>query len=141
MVGQKVFLFKMLFYGPANGVDLVRRMQPSGDLQNCWLMFDRVKRVQEWTTMAYHVTTWCTTKCSTLQFATCNLNPQKLCVSCGKNWIRWCSSLVLQTPISKGSWWIMHMPVGMLFVSCIDLEMPMYVKMVNKEWTCSFHWT
>jgi hypothetical protein len=35
----------------------------------------------------------------------------------------------------------MHMPVGMLFVSCIDLEMPMYVKMVNKEWTCSFHWT
>jgi hypothetical protein len=57
MVGQKVFLFKMLFYGPANGVDLVRRMQPSGDLQNCWLMFDHVKRVQEWTTMAYHVTT------------------------------------------------------------------------------------
>jgi hypothetical protein len=45
----------MLFYGPTNGVDLVRRMQPSGDLQNCWLMFDHVKRVQEWTTMACHV--------------------------------------------------------------------------------------
>jgi hypothetical protein len=25
------------------------------DLQNCWLMFDHVKRAQEWTTMAYHV--------------------------------------------------------------------------------------
>jgi hypothetical protein len=63
-------------------------------------------------------TTRCTPKCSTLQFATRNLHPQKLCVSCGKNWIRWCSSLVLQTPISKGSWWIMHMPIGMLYVSC-----------------------
>jgi hypothetical protein len=32
MVGQKVFLFKMLFYGLASGVDLVRCMQPGGDL-------------------------------------------------------------------------------------------------------------
>jgi len=29
--------------------------------------------------------TLCTTKCSPLQFATCNLNPQKLSVSCGQN--------------------------------------------------------
>jgi hypothetical protein len=28
MVRQKVFLFKMLFYGPTSGVDLVRHMQP-----------------------------------------------------------------------------------------------------------------
>jgi hypothetical protein len=32
MVGQKVFMFKMLIYGLASGVDLVRCMQPSGDL-------------------------------------------------------------------------------------------------------------
>jgi hypothetical protein len=51
MVGQKVFLFKMSFYGPTSGVDLVRHMQPNGDLQNCWLMFDHVKRVQELTIM------------------------------------------------------------------------------------------
>jgi hypothetical protein len=50
MVGQKVFLFKMSFYGPTSGVNLVKRMQLSGDLQNCWLMFDHVKHVQEWTT-------------------------------------------------------------------------------------------
>jgi hypothetical protein len=55
MVGQKVFMFKMSFYGLASGVHLVRRMQPSGDLHNCWLMFDRVKNVWEWTTMACHV--------------------------------------------------------------------------------------
>jgi hypothetical protein len=45
MVGQKMFMFKMLLYGLASGVDLVRCMQPSGDLQNCWLMFDFVKHV------------------------------------------------------------------------------------------------
>jgi hypothetical protein len=42
VVGQKLLLFKMLFYGLVNGVDLVRCMQPSGDLQKFWLMFDHV---------------------------------------------------------------------------------------------------
>jgi hypothetical protein len=55
MVGQKVFMFKMSPYGPASGVDLVRHMQLNGDLQNCWLMFDHVNHVKEWTTMACHV--------------------------------------------------------------------------------------
>jgi len=54
-LGKKMFLFKMSLYGPTSGVDLVRHMQPHGDLQNCWLTFDHVKRVQEWTTMACHV--------------------------------------------------------------------------------------
>jgi hypothetical protein len=55
MVGQKVFLFKMSLYRPTSGVDLVRCMQPNGDLHNFWLMSDHVKHVQEWTTMACHV--------------------------------------------------------------------------------------
>jgi hypothetical protein len=55
MTRQKVFMFKMSFYGPSSGVDLVRRMQPGGLLHNFWLMFDHVKHVQEWTTMACHV--------------------------------------------------------------------------------------
>jgi hypothetical protein len=38
-----------------SSVDLVKRMQPGGDLENAWLLFDQVKRVQEWTTMACHV--------------------------------------------------------------------------------------
>jgi hypothetical protein len=45
MVGQKMFMFKMSLYGLATAVDLMKRMQPSGDLQNCWLMFDLVKCV------------------------------------------------------------------------------------------------
>ena len=45
----------MLTEGPGSGVDLVKRMQHKGDLQNAWMMFDHVKRVKDWTTMACHV--------------------------------------------------------------------------------------
>ena len=31
------------------------RMQPGGDLQDFWLIFDHVKHVNNWTTMACHV--------------------------------------------------------------------------------------
>ena len=52
---NKVFVFKMSEVGPGSGVDLVRRMQPGGDLENAWMMSDHVKRVKGWTTMAAHV--------------------------------------------------------------------------------------
>ena len=52
---EKVYLFKMLTEGPGSGVDLVKRMQVGGDLANGWMMFDHVKRVKDWTTMACHV--------------------------------------------------------------------------------------
>jgi hypothetical protein len=42
---NKVYIFKMLVDGPGSGVDLVKRMQPRGDLENAWLMFDHVKQV------------------------------------------------------------------------------------------------
>jgi len=44
---QKVYMFKMLTEGPGSEVDLVKRMQPGGDLENGWMMFDHVKRVKE----------------------------------------------------------------------------------------------
>ena len=36
-------------------------MQPGGDLESSWIMFDHVKRVKHWTTMACHVydSTYC----------------------------------------------------------------------------------
>jgi hypothetical protein len=37
------------------GFNLVQRMQPCNNLQNAWMMFDHIKHVQGWTTMAYHV--------------------------------------------------------------------------------------
>ena len=48
---DKVFIFKMSEIGPGSGVDLVRRMQPDGDLEHAWITFDHVKRVTNWTTM------------------------------------------------------------------------------------------
>jgi hypothetical protein len=36
-------------------VSLVCRMQPGGDLENEWVMFDYVKRVKDWTTFGVHV--------------------------------------------------------------------------------------
>ena len=44
---EKVHMFKMLTKGPGSRVDLIRRMQPLGDLHNAWLMFDHVKRVKD----------------------------------------------------------------------------------------------
>jgi hypothetical protein len=41
--------------GPSSGVDLVKRMQPGGDLEHAWIMSNHVKRVAKWTTMACHV--------------------------------------------------------------------------------------
>jgi hypothetical protein len=52
---DKVFVFKMSKVGPESGVHLVNRMQPGGDLEHAWIMFDHVKRVKNWTTMACHV--------------------------------------------------------------------------------------
>ena len=52
---EKVYIFKMLTEGPGSGVDLVRRMQLAGDLQNVWMMFDHIKHVKDSTTMACHV--------------------------------------------------------------------------------------
>jgi hypothetical protein len=52
---DKVYLFKMLVDGPRSGVDRVHRMQPGGDLHNFFVMFDHVKWVKPWTTLACHV--------------------------------------------------------------------------------------
>ena len=50
-----VYLFKMSTMGARSGVDSVRRMQPGGDLELAWIMFDHVKRVVEWTSLGAHV--------------------------------------------------------------------------------------
>jgi hypothetical protein len=39
---DKVFLFKISELGPGSGVDLVKRMQLGGDLQDAWIMFDHI---------------------------------------------------------------------------------------------------
>lgn len=41
--------------GPGNGIDMVRRMQPSRVLEHVWIISEHVKRVAKWTTMVCHV--------------------------------------------------------------------------------------
>jgi hypothetical protein len=45
----------MLVDGLGSSVDLVKAMQLEGDLENAWLMFDQIKHIQAWTTMACHM--------------------------------------------------------------------------------------
>ena len=52
---EKVFIFKMSKIGSGSEVELVRQMQPGGDVEHAWIMFNHVKRVTNWTTMASHV--------------------------------------------------------------------------------------
>jgi hypothetical protein len=69
---DKVYVFKMLIDGFGSGVDIDKRMQPRGDLENAWLMFDHVKRVKEWTTMAS-------------PYVTCSRKTRWSNVLCGEN--------------------------------------------------------
>ena len=50
-----VYIFKMSTCGVASGVDIVKRMQPRGDLQYEWVMYDHIKRMVGWTTMGIHI--------------------------------------------------------------------------------------
>ncbi len=42
-------------HGDGSGYDLVKQMQPRGNLQTTWIMFDHVTHVEGWTTLTYHV--------------------------------------------------------------------------------------
>jgi hypothetical protein len=50
-------IFKMSTKGPGSGLDLVRRMQPGGDLEDSWVMSDVMHRMLDdnWCTMSAHV--------------------------------------------------------------------------------------
>jgi hypothetical protein len=51
----KFLSFKISVDLPGSGVDLVKRMQEGGDMENSWIMFDHIKCLKDWTTLACHV--------------------------------------------------------------------------------------
>jgi hypothetical protein len=75
-----VYVFKMLVDGPGSGVDLVKHMQPRGDLENACLMFDHFKHVQEWTTMACHM--YDGAYCKVMTIAVCDMQLEDMKVQC-----------------------------------------------------------
>jgi hypothetical protein len=70
----KVFIFKMSVDMPGSGTDLVKRMQPGGDLQDSWIMFDHVRRVKDWSTMACHV--YDSRYCRVMTIALCDMQSE-----------------------------------------------------------------
>ena len=54
---DKIFVFKMSVDLGGSGVTLVKRMQYGGKMENSWIMFDHVKFLRDWTTMAFTSTT------------------------------------------------------------------------------------
>lgn len=52
---NRCHVFKMSTRGMASGIDLVNKMRPGGELGESWVLFDFVKRMKDWTTMACHV--------------------------------------------------------------------------------------
>jgi hypothetical protein len=77
---DKIYVFKMLVDQPGSGVDLVKHIQPRGDLENAWLMFDHVKRVQAWNTMACQV--YNATYCKVMTIALCDMQSEDTKVQC-----------------------------------------------------------
>jgi hypothetical protein len=45
----------MSMHGDGSGCDLVKQIQHGNDLQTDWIMFDHVKHMEGWMTLACHV--------------------------------------------------------------------------------------
>ena len=75
-----MYVFKILEDKPRSGVDLVKRMQPGGDLENTWPMFDHAKHVKEWTTMACHV--YDATYCKVMTIAIYDMQSEDTTAQC-----------------------------------------------------------
>ncbi len=52
---KKCFCSRCHMHGDGNGCELMKQMQPSGNLPTTWIMFDHVNRVKGWRTFTCHV--------------------------------------------------------------------------------------
>ena len=137
---NKVFVFKMSEVGPGSGVDLVKRMQVGGDLQDAWMMFDHVKRVKGWTTMACHV--YDSKYCRVMSIVVCDMQSEDTIAQT----VFWRNLNVVvarynipnpnfkgfMTDSAQANWNAVRIIYG-----SGDKAVPME----NQERTCLFHWT
>ena len=68
---DKVLVLNMSVDLPGSSVDLVKRIQGGGDMENSWIMLDHVKRMKDWTTLACHV--YDSKYCKVLIIACCDM--------------------------------------------------------------------
>jgi hypothetical protein len=71
---DKVFVFKIFIDISGSGVELVKRMQVSGDMENLWIMFHHIKRLKDWTTMTCHM--YDSRYCKVLTIACCDMQSE-----------------------------------------------------------------
>jgi hypothetical protein len=115
-------------------------MQIEGDLENSWMMFNDVKRVQGWTTMAYHVHDH--VYCKIMSIAICDMQLEDTEAQC----ILWkkLNAIVLKkgvrNPNFKG--FMADITQANWNDVCIvyGTRDPI-VKLIDKECTYFFHWT
>ena len=136
----KVFVFKMSVDRPGSGVDLVKRMQPGGDLEDSWVMFDHVKRVPEWTTIAAHV--YDSKYCKVMTIALCDMQSEdadaqelfwtNLNSVMSANGVPNTNFKGFMADSAQANWHAVRKVYGNGDPS---------VPMENRERTCLFHWT
>ncbi len=61
----------MSMHGNGSGCDLVKQMQPDGNFQTIWIMFDQVKCVEGWMTFTCHV--YDSFYCKVMTIAICDM--------------------------------------------------------------------
>jgi hypothetical protein len=83
-LGDKLLMFKMSMHGNGSGYDLVKQMQPRGNLQTVWIMFDHVKHVKGWTTLACHVYDFLYYK--VMMIVICDMQYEDMAVQCVMWW-------------------------------------------------------
>jgi hypothetical protein len=137
---DKVFIFKMSEVGPGSGVDLVKRMQPGHDMEDAWMMFDHVKRVKQWTTMACHM--YDSAYCKIMTIAICDMQSEDVAAQTvfWRNLNAVAERHGVENPNFKGfmadsaqaNWNAVRIVFG---------SGDPAVRMLGRERTCLFHWT
>lgn len=134
---KNVCLFKMLVNGDGCGISLMKWLQLGHDLENSWIMFDHVKCVQSWTTMACHV--YNLVYCKVMMIVIYDMQSRDTKVQCklrrklvalkkGITNLNFKGFMANSVQVNWNAIWIIY--------GTRDLV----VKIVDNEQTCFFHW-
>ncbi len=136
---KKMFIFKMSINGVRSGFSLVTQMQPTWDLQNAYIMFNHVKCVDGWTIMACHV--YDPMYCKMLTIAICDMQ-SKDTEAQQLMWTKLNETMLkhkFPKPTFKG-FMANNAQANQNMVKIVDGSRDPFVKMVDKDCTCLFHW-
>ena len=135
-----VYLFKMSTVGAGSGVDLVQRMQLSGDLELAWIMFDHVKRVVGWTLLGAHV--YDPVFCKVMTICVCDM----MCKMADAQEQMWLSMIDLLNwhgveNVNFKGFMANSAQANFNVVRKIFGSEDRNIPMEGKERTCQFHWS